>query len=87
MHSHTHGHVQEMGGIITASEHSRVEVLCHQRRESGNWRPRTPPGVSSYWYNPLGKQFGIMYGEPSKCSFSLLGVYPKIIIRKRTSYS
>lgn len=41
--SYTCGHVQEMGAD-TASEHSEVEVQCHQRRARGNWHSYTPLG-------------------------------------------
>lgn len=43
MHSHTRGHVQEMG-VVTDAGHSKVEVRCHQRRGSGNWRPHISSG-------------------------------------------
>lgn len=49
------------------------------------------PGASGNWYNPCRKQSGITYRGPSKCSYplahSFLGVYPKIIIKKKISYS
>lgn len=89
MHSHTHGHVQEMG-VVTDAEHSKVEVQCHQRRGSGNWPPHISPGpvkigtilVESNLASHRAIEVLITTG-----SFSLLGVYPKIIIKKRISYS
>lgn len=90
MPSHARGHVQEMGAVA-ASEHSKVGVQCHQRRASGNWHPHTPLGPVGDGMirveSNLASHIESHQSAPTAGSFSLLGVYPKIIIIKRTSYS
>lgn len=45
------------------------------------------PEASGNWYSPCGKQFDVTFRKPSKCSQTvaplLLGVYLKIIIKKK----
>lgn len=75
-------------GVVRTSEHSKVEVRCHQRRAYGNWHPHHPcpraieVGTILVESN-LAWSMGNHQRTPTLWLIPLLGFYSKKIIQKK----